>query len=232
MDRNLKLLCNMKRISILIVLLVTTTLVSIGQVKSTFIGLIGSIEYNKYDFKKTMLNSNFDYNSNIGYSTGVGLKFQLQEKIFIKTGLLYATQGYQLKYNYVVLDTNDPAIPSQTKLKLLYLHVPIMFGYQCLNFGNFKFTPSGGLIIGYQINETENTTYDDGSIRKSDFLNQNLNKLQVRFEVALGFEYLIGDKFKIEIGPFIGKGLNKLDDELMKSCQIAYGLILGLYYKF
>ena len=128
-----------------------TIFYSIGQDKKISLGLISSIEYNEYDFKETDFHPNYDYKSNTGYSIGLGLDYQIQEKIFVKSGLTYSILGYQLKYNYLVRDPGDPLIPRKSELTVSYISIPLMIGYQVMNFGNLRFNPSFGLNFGFQI---------------------------------------------------------------------------------
>jgi hypothetical protein len=217
--------------SIILTLFVLQTIYLIGQNKNISIGLVGSFEYSNYNFKETIYNTNYDYQSIIEYSAGLGFQYYIHEKIFVGSGLAYFTKGYEVKYNYVMMSPNDPAVPKQSELKVSYLSIPIKIGYQFLKFGNLKFNPSIGLNIGLQMNDIETTTYEDNSERKTKFLNQDLNKMQIILNLDFGFSYDLGDKFKIGIEPFIGKGLNKMDDQSMKSSQLIFGGNVVLYYK-
>ena len=213
-----KFYSNMKKYSALIISLMISTFVSIGQEKSTSLGFI-------------MSSSGFYYLNNqiSGSSFGLGLHYEFRERIFINTGLLNATHQYQ--HNWVVWDKNDPVLPQQTNLTLSYFSIPIMLGYQFLNTRKWKFSASGGFEVEYQLNETEKSTFRNGSKRKSEFINQNLIKLQTMLKIALGFEYRMGDKFHLEIMPFIGNGGFALQDGFIKTNQIIIGNTLGLYYK-
>lgn len=219
----------MKRIAVFTIL-IFQSIYSIGQNKNASFGLIGSIDYSSYDFRVTPFDH--DYKSNYGCSLGFVFQYHLNGKIFVGSGLNYSTKGYEIKYNYVIMYPGDPAIPRQSELTVSYLSMPIMIGYQLVNFGKLKFSPSFGLNIGFQMNETENTIYEDNSEKQSELLTHDLNKMQLSLSLNLGFKYPLGDKFKIGIEPFIGKGLNKMNDDSMSSGQLSYGGILGLYYKF
>ena len=81
----------MKKITIGFILF-AITLYSIGQDNKLSVGLTGSIGVNNYYFKETGFN--YEYNSRIGYSYGLGFQYFVVDKIFINSGLEHSTQGY------------------------------------------------------------------------------------------------------------------------------------------
>lgn len=221
----------MKKISILTFLFFAIGLTSNGQESKFSIGLIGSIESNDYDFKEMDINSNYEYESFIGYSFGSGMKYGINEKLFIESGLTYYSQGYQVKYNYIFADQGDPAIPKHSDLTVSYLKVPLKVGYEVFKIGNVKFNPTIGLNTAFQLYSMENTTYEDNSEKESDYLSNDLNEIQLSLNLDLGFEFNFSEKIALSITPFISKGLNKLDKNTMDTGQLSYGGLFGIYYK-
>jgi hypothetical protein len=206
------------------------TVYSIGQDNNLSIGLTGSIGVNNYYFKGTGFN--YEYNSKIGYSYGLGFHYFIGDKIFIISGLEHFTQGYQINYNYTFMDPGDPAIPRHSDLSVSYLTIPIMIGFQSNDISRIRFNPSVGINLSFQVNENERTIYEDNSEKESELLSQNLNHAQVMLKMNFGIEYHLSNRFKIMLDPYIGKGLNKLDTKSMKSGQFSYGSALAIYVKF
>lgn len=218
----------MKRITIFTLLfLIITVFYSIGQEKRVSIGLASSIEFNDYNFEE----SGSTYNSTIGYSIGFDLQYLVFDKLLLKSGINYSTQGYELKHGYIFHDTEDPFIPRESKLKVSCLRIPIMVGYQIYQTGKISFAPSIGLRFGFQINENESTIFEDNSERETTFLTDDLNKNQILANLNLAFNYNLNGNFKISIEPFIGKALIRLNENTMSSGQFSYGGFLGLYYR-
>jgi opacity protein-like surface antigen len=222
----------MKKISFLVIIIFPILVNLNGQDNRFSIGLIGSLESNKYDFISTSLTENYDYEASIGYSCGIGAKYNLTEKLFLKSGLLLYSHGYSIKYNYVFMDEGDPLIPRQSDLRVTYFRIPLKVGFQVLNFGKFSFNPAVGLNTAFQISIYEKTTYEDNAQRESTILSADLNKTQLGINIDLGVEYELSQNMNLTIIPYLAKGLNKLDDNGMETGQISIGGKFGLYYRF
>jgi hypothetical protein len=217
----------MKKIALTFILLLTILKLS-GQ-DHISIGLNGSIGGNKYFFKESGFD--YEYKSRLASSLGFGVQY-LFKNIFIFTGLEYTTWGYQLEYNYIFMDPGDPAIPRQSELKVTYFTLPVMAGIQLYHKNKISFNPSAGFDLNFQTECNENTLFEDNSERESKFLNQNLHKTQVIFELDFATEYHLAKKFKVLVAPYVGKGLSLLDFESMKTGQLSYGCKFGFYYMF
>lgn len=224
----------MKKTIILTTLLLCSTIYSIGQGGKVSIGLVGSGEINNYYFNDDTFNSLYHFESNMGSTVGIVLNYRLIDKVYLKSGLSFNLQKYAAYYRFYTptpIPIIDPALPHRTELNISQLKVPVMVGYELLNKGKFRFTPFAGIKIGFQFNEKETTIYQDGRKEKSEILNTNLNQTQIIVSLDLRIEYHIGEKTFIGLTPFIGKGLTKIDDEIMDSGQFSYGVFLGLYFK-
>jgi hypothetical protein len=205
----------MRKITFIVYLFLSITMCSIGQDNKLSVGLISSIGSNKYYFKDTGFN--YDIKSDLESSFGIGFQYYLHKRVFINTGISYLTNGYHLKYNYVFQDPGDPVIPRQSNLIVSYLKIPIIFGVQLLETQKIRFNPSLGINLYFKKNETETTVYEDDSERESELLNQDLNKTIVVLDLGFGFEYHLSERFKFGFEPYLGKGLNRLNDESLLS---------------
>ena len=222
----------MKTFTILFTLLITMTFFVSAQEKKISIGIESFIEGMDYKFIETDINTNYEYSSSIAYAFGIGVKYQVIEKLSIKTGISYSEQGYNLSYNYIFMDSRDPLISRESKLSVSYIRIPIMIGYEIFGNEKFGFNPSIGMDLNFQVNDSEITTFEDGNDSNTNFRNQDLNSLLAILKMNFRFEYYIGEQIEIGLSPFIGKGLNKMDNESMVSGQLSYGISLGIYYHF
>jgi len=222
----------MKKISFLVISIFSILVNLNGQDNRFSIGLIGSLESDKYDFKSTSLTENYEYESSIGYSCGIGAKYNLTEKLFLESGLLLYSLGCSIKYNYVFMDDGDPLIPRQSDLRVTYFRIPLKVGFQILDFGKFSFKPSVGLYTAFQISTDEKTTYEDNAQRESTILSTDLNKPQLGINIDLGVDYELRQNMNLTIIPYFTKGLNKLSANGMESGHISIGGTFGLYYRF
>jgi len=220
----------MKRFLFISLIFLQYTQLLVAQDSKLSLGLQSSIDLNRYYFKD--VGFDYEYNPNLGYSFGLVIQYFVFDKAFINSGLNFTSQGYKLKYNMIVREPGDPAIPRESDFNVSYLKIPIAFGYTIVNKEAFRFNPSVGIDLNFLISDKENTIYEDDSERESDYLNQNINKTPVNLSVNFGLEYHINQKFKILLEPYVAKGLNKLDNEAMKTGQISYGAVLGFYLIF
>ncbi|MBN1183966.1 MAG: outer membrane beta-barrel protein [Bacteroidales bacterium] len=202
----------------------------LGQNSKLSLGLVGSIDLNKYYFEDTGFD--YEYNPDLGYSFGLGLQYFVFNKAFLNSGLSYISQGYMLKYNLIVMDPGDPAIPRESNLQVSFLNIPVTFGYTIVDVEKFRINPSVGIDFTFRIGDNESTVYEDDSERESDYLSQDLSNTLIILKVSVGFEYHLNERYKISFTPYFGKGLNKLDAESMKTGQLTYGSVFGFYLKF
>ena len=208
------------------------TIIVNGQDKKISLGISGSLDFYKYQFNDILDNSH-SYKNRINYSTGLTLNYNFNEKFAVKTGLLLSTKGYILDYNWILIDPSDPAIPSESNMKLSYLDIPLWVSYNYLKIGKLTLLASTGVVTSLLINEKEVSTMGDGSIKETDFakklLLQKLNSTLLAIEIELGLKYNINDKIFISLEPYFRHGLNKISDDVLKSNPNSYGANLGFH---
>ncbi|MCK4661614.1 MAG: PorT family protein [Bacteroidales bacterium] len=220
----------MRKIILIFGIVFTSILVS-GQENKISTGLASSVDYyNMFDFK-SIVGFNHKYETNSAYSIGLRFQYNINEKLSLRSGLLYSEKGYKKNYNYIFMDAGDPLIPKESNLKISYLNVPLIIGYYLINKGNIKFSSSTGIISEFLISNTEISVFEDNSERNSEFLNQNLNGILLSAQVNVGLEYHMGKNLFFTIEPYVRYGINKIDDVIMNSNPISYGGILSVNYK-
>lgn len=225
----------MKKASFVMIILAISNLI-IAQESKLSLGLVGSVDIQKNNYETpTGAQKNYEFNSLIGFSAGMRAQYMLSDKFFLRSGLLYAQRGYQVDYNFIFRDLGDPAIPRTSYIKSYFLTVPILIGYGALDGEKFKIIPAAGINVGFGINETETTIYEDDSKRKSDlpeFMQSELNKSQVSIQLNLSVEYHLTEKLFVSIEPYINYGFSGLNDNIEKGNPMTYGGILGVNYKY
>ncbi|CAH8294761.1 outer membrane protein with beta-barrel domain [Mariniflexile fucanivorans] len=206
------------------------------------IGISGKLEFSNYEFKKTppntsdiynpfegYSNANNVYNPLIGYSIGLNFFYDLSEKISVGTGIAYASEGYELLYNYNSLTNVIP--PTKSELKVYYLRVPIKVGTTLFKLGKLDLKPSLSTIFDFQIDKKENIYYQDGLNGESKYLGNDINQTLLSLCLDFGFEYNAKENLSMVFAPFISKRLTTLDENRMKSTKLSYGVIFSINYK-
>ncbi|MFI1743816.1 outer membrane beta-barrel protein [Thalassobellus sediminis] len=213
-----------------------------SQNNKTSIGFSSQLEFNNYEFKKTPFktsviydpfkgysDANNVYNPFIGYSIGLNLFYDFNEKISLGTGIAYASEGYELIYNYTSLP--NVISPTKSELKVYYLRVPIKFGMTLIKLGKLDLKPSLSTFFDFQINKKENTFFENGLNGETKHLSNDLNKTLLSICLDFGLEYNVKENLSMVFAPLISKRLTTLDENRMKSSKLSYGAIFSIYYK-
>ncbi|MDO7173962.1 outer membrane beta-barrel protein [Mariniflexile sp. AS56] len=226
-----------------LIFLFTFSAVSIwAQNNKLSIGLSGQLEFSNYEFKKTppntsdiynpfkgYSNANNVYNSLIGYAVGLNIFYDFNEKISVGTGIAYASEGYELLYNYSSLTNVIP--PTKSELRVYYLRVPIKVGMTLFKWGKFDLKPSLSTILDFQIDKKENIYYEDGLKGEINYLGNDLNETLLSICLDFAFEYNVQENLSMVFAPLIAKRLTILDEKRMKSSKFSYGAIFSINYK-
>jgi opacity protein-like surface antigen len=222
----------MKKIHLITVLLLMTFVVK-GQVNKLSIGLFSSPDAYNYSFNKI---PGFDhkYKTRINYSTGLIMQYNLNENFVVRTGLLYSTKGYLLDYAFIFMEPNDPLIPRESNVKLSYCDIPIMVSYNFINDGRLSLYASSGIIGSILINDKEISIMEDDSEKETEFskvlFNQKFNSTVFAIEFGLGLKYNLNEKVFISLVPYLRYGLNKINNDVLKSNPMSYGIGAGFNF--
>lgn len=215
------------------VLLILTSIVN-GQVNKLSLGIVGSPDFYNYQLKSV---SGFDHESKtrINFSLGLTLNYNFTTRIYVKSGLLFSTKGYQINYAWRNIGANDPSIPQASKINLSYIELPVMVAYQFAKYNRMSFYASTGIVNSFLINENETTTMGDGSEKATEFsksmYHHKFNKTLFSIDLELGLKYNLNERVYLSIAPYLRYGVNKISDELLASNPMSYGARLGLHYR-
>ncbi len=105
----------------------------------------------------------------IGLQVGPVAEFELQENLFLNTGLLYSLKGCKIK-----MDVYGTSYESTETLN--YLEVPVYLAYKFVASETSKFFVQAGPYLGYALSgkekmngETTDITFGDGGAKRIDF---------------------------------------------------------------
>jgi hypothetical protein len=217
--------------SILLFGIVFSSFLAIGQENRISFGLASSIDKYNFDFEP-FVGIDQKQTTDLAYSFGLRVQYDLNDKLSLRSGVLYSEKSYKTEYNFSPMDSGDPYIPRESNLKVGYLNVPLMIGLSMLNKEKFKFAPSAGITSEFLVGNTETSIFEDNSKRDSEFLSKKLSAILLSAQVNIGFEYHFDRNLYLTFEPYLRYGLNKIDDEIMNSKPLSYGAILGINYKW
>lgn len=219
----------MKRLIIINIVLLLS-IISFGQENKLSIGVFSSLCKYEFDFKHDIgAYSNYEINSS--YGVGLNVKWNFSERFYTKGVIQYAERGYNLEYDFNLMESGDPLIPRKTTIDLYYLGIPLFLGYDLYNGDKFKIAPSLGVINELLIGDNETSIFEDNSERESEILNQNLNKYLLSSQLNLAFEYHLSNKLFFNLEPFVRISFTSIDDVMVESNIFSYGGTLSINYK-
>ncbi len=158
------------------VLLLTLGWVSLqAQVE---LGLKGGANYVNNVVVTDLFDNGSDYR--LGYHAGVFARISLSEKFSLSPELLFSDKGFK-----ILEDVTDPD-SDYSNLKLSYLNVPVLLGYNVFD----KLTLQAGPEFGYLLSAS--TKFDGESIDVGNIWNNEFD-----FGLAVGLTYAITEKISL-----------------------------------
>lgn len=218
----------MKKIVTLCLLLMALFFKSDAQESNLSAGIIGSVNGNLYKYDATSFVH--DYSYSVGYSYGLGLKYSTKGKLFFHSGIKVFSDGYQVNYNFIAMDPDDPAIPKESNLSFSYVMVPVQVGMHVFERGRFAINPSIGLNTSFRMYHDEYTIYADNAKRASTQLSDEQPKVLLGLTAGLGFEMELTKKVSLHFIPCMHQGLIGIYENFVDTGQLSAGVVLGLYY--
>ena len=144
--------------------------------------------------------------SQLGFSAGFNVEFQLSKKSSIRTGIGYGLKNYEHTQSGLIFGSDiNPVtgVVSESKLesKIAFseLQIPLIFKYE---FKENKFFVTGGMEFIYPFaNNSERVIYyGTGNTEKLSNSN-NTKSVNLAPVISLGYNFTVSDKLSISIEP-------------------------------
>lgn len=183
-------------------------------------------------------NNNGAYPS-FGFNTGVNCLIQLNKKLNIELGCLYAVKSekYQFKIDISTTNTVQATIPNQiiSKYNYRYIDLPIKFNYTLLD-KRIKLYALCGFssnIYLYQTNISI-SKYDNGVITRntSDHYYSEFYAVNFSGLIGLGLDYHINKKLHTRIEPMYRQFITPIANTPVKNYLYTIGVNVAAYYNF
>jgi opacity protein-like surface antigen len=203
------------------ILLFTSTAYS--QDKGWSIGIIGSPNFYSV---KSHEGFNHSYQTDLGLTIGLESIYSLSNKLDLGLGANLTSLGYQVNYEYTFLDPGDPYIPRSGNITANYIDIPIFLRVNLLSSDKFALYPSVAFNSLFLINSKDQTTFEDNSVRESNYL----NSLIFSGQFGLGVAYSLNEKMRIKLEPRFRYYLKGFDT-IMNAHPTLFQAMIGIEYK-
>jgi len=209
----------MKSLS-LTALLIFSVLIVFGQDSKILIGIDAGPSIT------TLRNEdNKDLKSKVGYSAGVNFEYLLNEKMGIKSGLLFEKKG--AKDEITLIDgEGNPTETIDIDNQYNYLILPLLFTYRTP--GDISFYANAGPYFGLLLSNMvyyEETDSSPG--RKEDFTSET-NTIDIGLSIGIGTNITLSEKLMLGFDIKNNLGLTKTIGSTKTN---SLGLLIGLKYK-
>ncbi len=168
----------------------------------------------------------------LGITTGLNVRYFLNEKLGLETGFQYSIKGFQTEWK-TGIPIDPPVSPYRFKFvdDFHYLEVPIKAKYTIYN-SKVRLFISGGVSTGFMLEKKYYVVYkyDDRSVRNYRSDNYEYNKINITPMIGFGAEYQFKNNSHIVIEPTFRHGISKTTDTPVTAYLYSFGLNIGYYF--
>jgi Outer membrane protein beta-barrel domain len=175
--------------------------------------------------------------ADLGLATGINFRYQINEKIALETGALYASIGFKTPQKDLIWASNAPNLPNKSKSALAYkgLIFPLKMNYN-FKIGKLNAYATAGTSLNYLlVQRTTTTTYfeDGSSVNNASDLRIGFNHFSWSIIAGFGVNYALSNRFMVNIEPTYRQGITSiLSDTNSKEYSYTLGLNARVFYTF
>lgn len=172
-----------------------------------------------------------------GYTTGLGLKIDLTNKLALEAGLYYSIKGEQTKINELIWTTpsSDYPIKSKSKYQYKYIDIPLTVQYFLGSRRIRPFVSAGFSASIFSEKKTKIISeFSDGhKTSESSTIDLAYLKFNLVAIVGFGIKYDISKRIFLTIEPVYRQFINSIVvDHNAKEYPFSIGANFGVYYTF
>jgi len=163
----------------------------------------------------------------LGYTGGLHLGYNFNERFGFQTGIQYANRGFSTKKIDIAGSLMDPVIPESLKYNYNYhyLEIPAKVNF---SFGEnqIRLTTSAGLSSAFLIKQSRTFIgyYKDTTTRQVFISNDPYNRFNLFATISAGLEMHISPIMRIKVEPTFRYGLLKITDTPVSGHWYSGGL--------
>lgn len=171
----------------------------------------------------------------MGYTGGLHLGYNFNERFGFQTGIQYANRGFSTKKIDIAGSLMDPVIPESLKYNYNYhyLEIPAKVNF---SFGEnqIRLTTSAGLSSAFLIKQSRTFIgyYKDTTTRQVFISNDAYNRFNLFATISAGLEMHISPIMRIKVEPTVRYGLLKITDTPVSGRWYSGGLNVSYLVRF
>jgi hypothetical protein len=210
------------------------------QRKLTSIGIIFSPDYSYRTLNFASSNQwvaekrNKEEVPNIGFSTGVHIRYRLREKLTLETGLRYANKSLKTKCEALIWASSDPTLPTRSKTiyRFKYLVFPVSFSYSFRSRGKVNLFVTTGVTANiFLFKKTSVVTAGGNDNSHASSKQMGYSKINLSASIGVGVDYRLSKRFVLSAQPFYQRSLMSIvANRQAKEYLFSYGITTGIHY--
>ena len=201
----------MKNVSLLSLYFLFISFQANSQERKFSVGVVGSANYYNYKFKRPQ-EPVYSISTPINYGIGLRFQYAVTERLSIKTGIMYAGKGYEVKYSGQPDFPVYPFMGAESAVKVNYFDIPFKVSYRFATRNKFSLYASAGAIAGFWADDETKSSYF-----KSTLFSIGLDS-GVRYDVSKFLFLTLEPDFRIALSRF---------DAYLKTAPTSAGIAFG-----
>lgn len=199
------------------------SLSSFGQGSRVSLGLDVSLVYPNI---RPFGTSSIEYEVSPGFASRITGAYALNEHLELVMGINYTQLGYNVEYNFVFTQPNDPGIPTKSLVSVSYAQVQLLLRTYLIQKDNMDLFLKIGIGPETLIAFKNETLYEDGVTMTAGYLNNN----NISLLWGIGFRFNIHEQFDILFELPVEHYLNGFDS-FMAQRTSQVGMMVGIIFK-
>lgn len=206
-----------------------------------------SRDYYLAKYMPPLFNSPYENKIFPGNTYGINAEFEIMKPLSVRLGFNRIDRTYGVIYHYIVIDPNDPLIPSKRMLTVPYHGFFVGINLKLITVKKTQLLVSAGLSKSYIISDPQDqyirelinlpstyeevTLFGDGKIKRTNKLTFTANKSAYAIPFSLILQHQMNSYFTISLEPYLNFFITPLASDLTESLPKQYGLKLSSKWK-
>lgn len=167
------------------------------------------------------------YSSALGWALGIGVCYEPVLPFFVSTGIFFNRIHYKTDYDFIItLRPNDPLVPVKADVRADCLEVPLLLNFSLQRTEKTNIYLNGGFVASFLLSDKDRTTFGNGEIRRSGYLQSKVSGLQF----GAGLRHRLNKNVGLIFEPQYRLFTSKLDQWMGKNSSAFYATV-GLFFK-
>jgi hypothetical protein len=133
-------------------------------------GVSGGIVYYNNIHSVNGFQHQYEYNK-LSPLSSIDIGYKFSKRLNVSTGFSYFQINYKANFNWTAVNTNDPSMPSTTKIKPSIYDIPLTCTFNFIAKEKFSFYGSTGINFTFLASQEKTTLYIDNSTRTYEYIN-------------------------------------------------------------